>query len=110
MLKTNSRFYIGLIVTELLSLLSLLSHNWIIIALVFLGLNALYLNMFFFTLSSLNKAKEAYDTKIANNPNAFHITPEEAYRMQKEGAIEKDGKMYVNKEFSEWKKAQRQQQ
>lgn len=107
MLKTNSRFYIGLAAVELLSLLSLLSHNWIVAALVFLGLNALYLNVFFFSLSSLSKVKEAYDSKIANDPSAFHITPEEAHRMEKEGAIEKDGKMYVNKEFSRWKKQPR---
>lgn len=107
MLRINSRFYIGLVSVDLLALLSLFTGSWIIVAAVFVVTNALYLSLFFMTLRSLNKVKRAYDEKVNSDPNATLLTEKEADQFKKMGSIEKNGKMYVNKEFDLWRQAEK---
>lgn len=107
MLRINSRFYIGLVSVDLLALLSLFTGSWIIVAVVFAVMNALYLGLFFVTLRSLNKVKRAYDEKVSDDPNAMLLTEKEADQFKKMGSIEKNGKMYINKEFDLWRQTEK---
>lgn len=107
MLRINSRFYIGLVSVDLLALFSLFTGSWKTVVVVFAVMNVLYLSLFFAALCSLNKVKRAYDEKVSGDPNAVLLTEKEADQFKKMGSIEKNGKMYINKEFDLWRQTEK---
>jgi hypothetical protein len=116
MYQINNRFFIGIGITEFICVVC-----WIfcavglvvwIPAIVTLVLNALYFSLFFFGLKSINDEEKTIEAKNkqVGEENIIRITHEQAKQFKKEGALNIDGKSYINQDFEKWKKNNRKAQ
>lgn len=113
MYQINNRFWIGVGIIEagsiaIFSLCTIGLH--IAVAMIFfIILNAIYFSVFFISLHNLNeheKLNQKEEEKVGQE-NVFHISKQEAKQFLKEGALQINGKTYINKDFKLWKEMQK---
>lgn len=113
MYQINNRFFIGVGITEFIcvmcwSLCAVGIAVWIP-AVLTLVLNSLYFSLFFLGLKAVNEEEKNIEekNKQVGEENIIHITHEQAKQFKKEGALNIDGKSYINQDFELWKKNSR---
>lgn len=109
MCQINNRFYIGIGIVESICtvfwvICAFGLPNWVAALVTFL-LNSLYFSLFFFGLKSINKEEKEIEekNKQVGKENILHISLEQAKQFKKEGALEINGKKYINKDHKLWK-------
>lgn len=113
MYQINNRFWIGVGIIEFISIaifaLCAIGLHIAVAMILFIIINGLYFSLFFISLHSLNeheKLNQKEEEKIGQE-NIFHISKKEAKLFLKEGALQINGKTYINKDFKLWKNSQK---